>query len=353
MNNEQLYKIVREIGDLILWTAEQSSDKHLFIADRRTQSVNGFYNQTQQGIFFELYYGAPSSLWTPWGKWDFCGCSSGNHDPIIEQLIPILGLELHIPEIDNKNGTYGPVYRVTRFKDQVLPYPIASIVGSDLKQYKQASAEWAALTDAYSLRVCKKLPPTSDDFRELDNRTMVIRSEVEGPIRPEDIRTFSDAIQTLKSGDVFKYTHDKGKTWRYTYVEYVSTHEIHTHDEVMAIGVHCSCNFTRESFMKGLVFRKAEPEEYETMTFSYGYEVPDKTKSEYKKKVHVKTKDDEYKDMSYEEALEAWAKKLADETISFSEHEHASGFALWQARFWVEGDVMLYLCTGELLDFTL
>jgi hypothetical protein len=84
-----------------------------WLEPRWSESANQCYNQTTGGIFLEIYYGIPGSLWTPYGKWGCWGGGSGQHT-YLDVMLDLLGAEMYGPEVINEQGHHGPVYKVTR-----------------------------------------------------------------------------------------------------------------------------------------------------------------------------------------------------------------------------------------------
>lgn len=48
-----------------------------WLDDRRDQSPNGYYDQTESGLFL-IVTAMPHDMWTPWGLWGFGGSSAGH-----------------------------------------------------------------------------------------------------------------------------------------------------------------------------------------------------------------------------------------------------------------------------------
>ena len=70
MVNEQdlaLFRAALRVGDIVFEYVDRNRDR-MWLDDRRQEGVNPSHRQTEDGLFFELYYGFPKLLWTPWGE---------------------------------------------------------------------------------------------------------------------------------------------------------------------------------------------------------------------------------------------------------------------------------------------
>jgi hypothetical protein len=137
-------KLIHRIGEIVFEYCTSDPGKNLdslWMEDRRNQGPNPFYNQTKQGIFLEMYYGLPSSLWTPWGKWSIGGSGCGNFNEVNEKIFERLGAQLHIRQQDTNMGTYGPVYRLTKVDD--IELPVAEVEHhSKFAEYEEVKIAW-------------------------------------------------------------------------------------------------------------------------------------------------------------------------------------------------------------------
>jgi len=151
MTNKELFQAARKIADLTFSHPNVSTDPgclnsgYVWLEDRRNEDVNPYYNQTKQGLFFEIYYGSPGHLWTPWGKWNFAGSSSGFWDNILLDILSMFDVKMYQEMYHTEMGGYGPVYSLHKVLELVLPDPIAILDGEEFKSYEQAKAEWEAL----------------------------------------------------------------------------------------------------------------------------------------------------------------------------------------------------------------
>jgi hypothetical protein len=151
LNDAVLYRKVRAIADMIYSTCKDSKFE-LFVEDWREESVNSYYNHTESGIFLEMYYGTPSILWTPWGKWTFIGSSGGCFTEAVMVLLEKLGARVFSPLRVTDMGEYGPVYSLTQ-DSEGKPLP-AAVVGARVvssEEYEVTSNVWDKLTLSWRL----------------------------------------------------------------------------------------------------------------------------------------------------------------------------------------------------------
>lgn len=144
--DEQKYKLfcmARRIADMVF---ELKEDR--FLIDTRSQGTNSYYNQTESGLYLELYYSLPNRLWTPWGTWHFGNSGSGEMQEILETLFARLGATVHQPVVVDSNGQYGPVYALHMVDGEPLPEPTTRERESYIS-YKAAKHEWDAMIERY------------------------------------------------------------------------------------------------------------------------------------------------------------------------------------------------------------
>ena len=274
MDKVSLFIAIRQIADYICDLVEATPG--VTLGDRRmSDTANPYYHQSETGLFLEMYYGTPSSIWTPWGKWGFGGGGSGDHDVVLPQLIEHLGLEVYTAEYNNSQGTYGPVYKITKFGDLILPE--ATVRDKDqYMSYEDSKEEWKVL--------CKKYYEdkggyvTSEELWEADRQFLAARSASEPPINDTDIKTLAQLEQYLQPWLVLKYTTDQGKTWTFTRLETASfpttfqegSRGYRADEEVMPnVGVHSMVAVTDKRFERGMIMRLATKEEAKDVVFSY------------------------------------------------------------------------------------
>ena len=148
----KFYQLTREVANIIFTLTEsETSDPNgyrLNMEDRRNEWANPFYSQTADGLFLELYYGMPSSLWTPWGKWGFGGSGGGCWDTILPLILERFDATLHQPLRRSSMGEFGPVYALHKVGDTPLPNPI-ELDNAAYASYKDSRAAWEELTLQY------------------------------------------------------------------------------------------------------------------------------------------------------------------------------------------------------------
>lgn len=154
-----LYALTRKVADIIFEHAiseyailrfgdPNRLDKP-YMEDRRKEGANPFYNQTADGLYLELYYGMPSSLWTPWGKWRFGGSGSGScWENILPSVLKRFGATLHQPLRTNTMGVFGPVYALHKVDDTPLPDPV-ELDNAAYASYEDSRVAWEELTKQY------------------------------------------------------------------------------------------------------------------------------------------------------------------------------------------------------------
>ncbi len=150
LNNISLYALTRKVADIIFeYTAETYVGDKPTMEDRRNQEVNPYYNQTD-GLFLELYYGMPSRLWTPWGRWSFGGSGFSSWKKIIPEIIKRFEMTIHQAEIQSNMGVFGPVYALHKVDDTPLPDPI-ELDRVCYASYEEMKKAWEELTNTFQL----------------------------------------------------------------------------------------------------------------------------------------------------------------------------------------------------------
>lgn len=153
LRDTEFYRLTREVADIIFKVIESensgSDGYKTDMEDRRNEMPNPFYNQTADGLFLEIYYSMPSSLWTPWGKWGFGGSGGGYWDTIL----PLLILErfdatLYQPLRRSNMGEFGPVYALHKVNNTPLPNPV-ELDNNAYASYEDSRATWKELTLQY------------------------------------------------------------------------------------------------------------------------------------------------------------------------------------------------------------
>ena len=119
--------IAKKIADMIFsYVSNDSSicdENVVHLEDRRSESVNPFYNRTESGYFLELYYGQPGYIWTPQGSWGCFGSGAGRWDGKLEEVLSRLGAREYLPLHVNDYGEYGPIYEIHNLDGIILPEP--------------------------------------------------------------------------------------------------------------------------------------------------------------------------------------------------------------------------------------
>lgn len=151
-----LYASVRRIADI--WfecLAEEKVAGGEIDASRANDPANSFYNRTASGLYVEWYYGTPSEIWTPWGKWHLKGGASysGNADKRVnERFMKRVELREHMPVKHTREGIFGPVYAVVAIDGK--PVPEARVIAQSYfpDGYQENRDLWMRLTAEYDGR---------------------------------------------------------------------------------------------------------------------------------------------------------------------------------------------------------
>ncbi|MCV7137937.1 hypothetical protein [Mycolicibacterium fortuitum] len=116
---------------------------------RRAEGLNAFYDRTTSGLYLESRYGCPSTLWTPWGSWQFArsvgGRTAMEESRMVSAFMAHLDAELLIPLQQNRFGAFGPVYKLSGIDGEKLPVPGEIRPPATTEEYEAANAEWATL----------------------------------------------------------------------------------------------------------------------------------------------------------------------------------------------------------------
>ncbi len=153
VTSQKLYAAARRIADIFhANVTHQVSDVGLlpWYEDWRHQSVEPLGPQVH-GLYLNFYYGAPTSVWTPWGQWTFAG--SGNHggnqqQVLVGAVMRPLSTRLFDSEYITDLGISGPTYAVLAVEGEELFEPSLYFRDQYLP-YKQATAAWKELSAHY------------------------------------------------------------------------------------------------------------------------------------------------------------------------------------------------------------
>lgn len=151
--NKELFILAHKIADICheYNILERNNPKHRWMEDRRKERVNAFYNQTESGLFLQMYYGLPSSLWTPLGRWGFGGSGSGHWDEVETELISRFGMRVHVAEHYRNGptgGVYGPIYELIKVDNVILPQARVA-EEENFVSYDDANEQWRLLTEGF------------------------------------------------------------------------------------------------------------------------------------------------------------------------------------------------------------
>lgn len=125
---------------------DEHTTEHEASESYRVGGANPFYNQTANGLYLEFYYGSPSEVWTPWGKWHFAAAQSRYVD--LEGFMARLTVREEVPEMHKARGTYGPVYALLAIDGEKLPEPQLLTDRQQYFEYEAVLEEWPRLFEA-------------------------------------------------------------------------------------------------------------------------------------------------------------------------------------------------------------
>ena len=94
------------------WLSELSG-----LIPRLNEDPNPYYSSTLDGLALVHYYGGPSGIATPFGKWSATGGGCLKNSDWFEEARQRLGLVEIMPELQNHQGCFGPVHAITKDLD--------------------------------------------------------------------------------------------------------------------------------------------------------------------------------------------------------------------------------------------
>ncbi|MFN3005115.1 hypothetical protein [Mycolicibacterium wolinskyi] len=127
-------------------------DTALNASAHRAGGVNPFYDRTTSGLYLEFYYGYPSKIWTPGGRWHMTGGTwtpaGVDKDELVRPFMERLTTRPHHLPVQTRWGCYGPVYAVLAVDGISVeePGPVARFIHSD---YQREKYEWADLATGW------------------------------------------------------------------------------------------------------------------------------------------------------------------------------------------------------------
>jgi hypothetical protein len=113
MNDDQLVAIMRKVIDISEWLIPQT--KCFVHGDVYNGGPNHFYGNIKDngGLFLVESYWNPGYIMTPLGEWAVTNGGECSHD-WFKTAKDRLGLVVVQEHCNNKMGSYGPVYRITK-----------------------------------------------------------------------------------------------------------------------------------------------------------------------------------------------------------------------------------------------
>lgn len=79
------------------------------------------YNQTQEGLILEEYFGIPLKMHTPYGQWTILKRAGGNWRKVMEAIKAPLGLEVFMGKSDYE---LGPYWAITKWQELKMHSPV-------------------------------------------------------------------------------------------------------------------------------------------------------------------------------------------------------------------------------------
>ena len=131
LTTNELLLVAKNISDLIHKLVD--SDEFNVSIDWKEyyyEGIDPFNCQTECGLFLEEYNGMPCYIYTPLGRWKIMDRTTANGNEwnkIMENLKNNIELELFIPKIKVNTcwtGIIGPIWKIIRFNNQILPISI-------------------------------------------------------------------------------------------------------------------------------------------------------------------------------------------------------------------------------------
>lgn len=135
----------------------------------RTDGPNPYYCVTESGLYLEHYYGHPTILWTPWGKWSICG---GITTPAFVKpedqsaaFLDRLTTEVYAPLSRTDWGDFGPIHSLLAVDNEPLPTPgtVWQSHSPSGPRYSEREAYWKGLVLA-----AQSQSPRGSQFGNLD-----------------------------------------------------------------------------------------------------------------------------------------------------------------------------------------
>jgi len=148
-NHDVVYQAIGKIREIVFLLVKRN--KNLWLEERR-DSPNPYYSQTKTGLFLELYYGLPNTLWTPWGKYKIGGSGSGSGNEwglVVSELCDRFGAILVVEKryVNGPfGGEYGPIYSLSKVDDLILP-PAKALSRDLFVEYGESKRQWQDMED--------------------------------------------------------------------------------------------------------------------------------------------------------------------------------------------------------------
>ena len=119
-NLNDAYNVAIYIRNVI----KNNANVHICNEGHFQDGPNPFYNQMEEGLILEEYYGMPSRIYTKIGVWTITGSGSSSNNgwkEIIEILKKDLGLKMLKEGYQSNSGYNGPWWEITELNKEKLP----------------------------------------------------------------------------------------------------------------------------------------------------------------------------------------------------------------------------------------
>jgi hypothetical protein len=159
---ETIVESFRSIPDYTVHEFRDPFTPDSLLLGKGSNTPNPYYRRTEDGFYWQGYYGGPGYLWTPWGEYRIFqghnGRQSKAYDRAVESMLESLGAKLEIEEKENVFGYIDPIYSLHQLSNgAALPEPkIASGSAFDYsipalrlssEEYERFKAAWSELVN--------------------------------------------------------------------------------------------------------------------------------------------------------------------------------------------------------------
>jgi hypothetical protein len=116
VSDERTARLIRQCKKIAALFDELLPDTAIDSHGHRAGGVNPLYRRTASGLYLEFYYGYPSKIWTPGGRWSMTGSTITrpyvNKEDLVAPFMARLTTRLYESERHDRWRSYGPVYAI-------------------------------------------------------------------------------------------------------------------------------------------------------------------------------------------------------------------------------------------------